>query len=469
MTAAASGAVGAVLAQVDQDLEHARERLFDLLRIPSISTAPDHRDDVQRAAGWLRDQLEGLGLKAAVIPTAGHPVVLGHHPGPPGTKAPRVLFYGHYDVQPPDPLEQWHSPPFEPQLVEGPHGPRIVARGAVDDKGQSMMFLEALRAWKTAGGSIPVPVTVLLEGEEEVGSTNLEPFLVANKSALAADFALISDTNMWNIETPGLTTRLRGMCKCELTIKGPRRDLHSGLFGGSAINPANVLARVIGELHDREGRIQVPGFYDAVKPVSAKQQAEWQSLGFDEAAFLHGVGLTAPGGEHGMPALQRIWARPTADINGMWGGYTGPGSKTIIPSEASAKVSFRLVPDQDPHAVFEGFKRFVIERLPPGLHASFREFSTAPGIEIATDTPWVAAAHAALLQEFGRPPVMIGSGGSVPVVEQIKRTLGIDTLMMGFGLDDDQIHSPNEKFELRCFHKGTRSHARLLGKLAAGG
>jgi len=460
--------VNAVLAQVDNELDHARGRLFELLRIPSISTQPAHKPDVRHAAEWIREQLAWIGLEATVKPTAGHPIVVGHHPGPAGTKAPRILFYGHYDVQPADPLDLWHNPPFEPQMVDGPRGPRIVARGAVDAKGQSMMFIEALRAWHTAGGGIPAPVTILMEGEEEIGSPNLEPFLVANKAMLAADFALISDTNMWDIDTPGLTTRLRGMCNCEITVKGPSMDLHSGLFGGSALNPINVLTRILGDLHDADGRIQVPGFYDGVRPVTAERQAEWAALGFDEGAFLRGIGLSSPAGERGVPALERLWSRPTADVNGVWGGYTGEGSKTIIPSEASAKVSFRLVPDQDPHAIFENFKRFAAERLPPGMYVSFQAFGMAPGIEIATDTPWVTAARAALQQEYGRPAVMIGSGGTIPVVEQIKRTLKIDSLMMGFGLDDDQIHSPNEKFEMRCFHQGTRSHVLLLGKLAAG-
>jgi len=408
-----------------------------------------------------------MGFKVEIRSTPGHPVVFGQHPGPAGTKAPRILFYGHYDVQPADPLELWNSPPFDPQIVDGPHGPRIVARGAVDDKGQMMMFVEALRAWHEVGGGIPVPVTVVLEGEEEIGSPNLEPFLASNKDSITADFALISDTNMWNIATPGITTRLRGMCNCELTLKGPGLDLHSGLFGGSSINPINTLARILGDMHDARGRIQIPGFYDAVKAVSAEQSAEWDALGFDEAAFLRGVGLTEPGGERGVPALERLWARPTADINGMWGGYTDVGSKTIIPSEASAKVSFRLVPDQDAHTIFEAFQRFVRDRLPAGATVSFKAFGMSPGMEIATDTPWVTAARAALQQEYGRPAVMIGSGGSIPVVEQIKRTLGLDTLMMGFGLDDDQIHSPNEKFEQRCFHQGTRSHVLLLGNLSA--
>ena len=466
MIADASSEIVAVLGRVDAGLDQARERLFDLLRIPSISTQPEHDQDIQRAAEWLRDQLAGLGFKVAIKPTAGHPVVLGHHPGLAGTKAPCILFYGHYDVQPPDPLERWTSPPFEPQLVDGPRGQRVVARGAVDDKGQLMMFVEALRAWTEVGGNIPVPVTVLLEGEEEMGSPNLEPFLVANKSSLAADFALISDTEMWDIDTPGITTRLRGMCNCEITLKGPSLDLHSGLFGGSALNPINALVRILGDLHDERGRVQIPGFYDAVTEISPELKAEWQALGFDEDKFLRGVGLSAPSGEQGVPALQRLWARPTADINGISGGYEGTGSKTIIPSEVSVKVSFRLVPSQDPQAIFEAFQRFVADRLPRSAQVSYQAFGMAPGMEIATETPWVQAARSVLEQEYGRPAVMMGCGGSIPVAEQIKRTLGIDSLLMGFGLDDDQLHSPNEKFEMRCFHQGTRSHVRLLGKLA---
>ncbi len=469
MTSQADNAVDAVLSCIERDADAARGRLFDLLRIPCISTLPAHQPDMQKAAEWLRDQLLELGFRVEIRPTPGHPVVLAHHDGPAGTKAPRILFYGHYDVQPADPLELWDSPPFDPQLVDGPRGPRIVARGAVDDKGQMMMFVEALRAWKAAGGGVPVPVTMVLEGEEEIGSPNLQPFLAANKAELAADFALISDTNMWDIDTPALTTRLRGMCLCELTVTGPVRDLHSGLFGGSALNPINVLTSILGDLQDAQGTIQVPGFYDSVKVVSNAQKAQWGELGFDEGAFLQGIGLSSPGGEKGFSGLERLWSRPTADINGIWGGYTEEGSKTIIPSKASAKVSFRLVPNQEPKAIMDGFRQFVADRLPPGMSVSYQEFGMSLGMEIETDTPWVTAARAALQQEYGRAAVMIGSGGSIPVVEQIKRTLGLDTLMMGFGLDDDQIHSPNEKFELRCFHQGTRSHALLLGKLSGRG
>ena len=355
--------VATVLRHADARLEQSRETLFDLLRIPSISAQEAHRADCARAASWAHERLVALGFRADIRPTPGHPVVVGHIDGPAGYTGPHILFYGHYDVQPPDPLDLWTSPPFEPQLVDGPRGKRFVARGAVDDKGQMTMFLEALRAWHEAGGGIPARITVIIEGEEEVGSRNLEPFLKANKAELASDIALISDTNMWDYETPALTTSLRGLTYVQLTVKAAKRDLHSGLYGGSALNPINALTHVLGELHDADGRIQLPGFYDGVKPISNARRAQWDQLGFDEAAFLGGIGLSVPSGERGYSALERLWARPTADINGIWGGYTGQGAKTVIAAEASAKITFRLVPGQDPDAVMEQFIRFVAGRL----------------------------------------------------------------------------------------------------------
>jgi acetylornithine deacetylase/succinyl-diaminopimelate desuccinylase-like protein len=455
----------AVLEQVDAALPHALDRLFDLLRIPSISAQPDHAADCAAAAAWCRDALDHLGFQTSERPTACHPVVLGHHPGPEGYKGPHILFYGHYDVQPADPFELWHSPPFDSQLVDGPHGKRIVARGAVDDKGQLMMFIEALAAWKRAA-AIPARITVLLEGEEEIGSVNLEPFLRAARSELAADIALISDTNMWDVATPAVTTRVRGIAYAEVILKAANRDLHSGMYGGSALNPINALTRILGELQDADGRIQLPGFYDGVKEVSNAVAAQWDALRFDEAAFLADVGLGTPAGERGRPALQRLWARPTADINGIWGGYMGVGMKTVIASEAGAKVSFRLVPGQDPEAVAAGLRRFIADRAAPGAQVEVRMLSVAPAIEVADDSPFVRAATAALADEYGRPALMVGSGGSIPVVASLKRELGIDSLLFGFGLDDDQIHSPNEKFEQVCFHHGIRSHARLLARLS---
>ena len=468
MPAPASTTLVSVLNHVDAQLAASRDRLFDLLRIKSISAQPAHAADCARAAAWWRDQLAELGFEASVRPTAGHPVVVGHFAGPVDYTGPHILFYGHYDVQPVDPLSLWHSDPFDPQLVDGPHGKRYVARGAVDDKGQTLMFLEALRAWHGAAGGVPARITVLIEGEEEVGSVNLDPFLRANRADMAADVALISDTGMWDVETPAITTRLRGMTYAEVTLKAANRDLHSGLYGGSALNPINTLTKILGELQDESGRIQLPGFYDTVSPVSNSQRAQWDALGFDEAAFLGRVGLKAPAGERGYTALERLWGRPTADINGIWGGYTGAGSKTVIASEASAKVSFRLVPNQEPDAVMEQFRRFVTDRLPPDATATFADFARAPGIEVNLDSPHVRAALTALADEYGKPAVLMGSGGSIPVVTSLRAILGVDSLLLGFGLDDDQVHSPNEKFEETCFHHGIRSHVRLLARFAGG-
>ena len=459
-------ALDAVLRHADASLDASRGRLFELLRIPSISTQPDHRQDCRRAAEWLCAQFTALGFSAEVRPTQGHPVVVAHHPAPDGYKGPHVLFYGHYDVQPVDPVELWHSPPFDPQLVDGPHGKRFVARGAVDDKGQTMMFLEALRAWKESTGSIPARITALIEGEEEVGSPNLEPFVAANKGELASDVALISDTGMWDVDTPAITTRLRGVTYVQMTLKAANRDLHSGLYGGSALNPINALTRILGDLQDANGHIQLPGFYDKVRPISNAQRAQWDALGFDERAFLGRIGLEAPVGERGYAPLERLWGRPTADINGIWGGYTGAGAKTVIASDASAKISFRLVPDQDPDEVLEQFKRFVSERLPAGATVSYEASTRTPGIEVNLESPWLRAVQAVLTDEFNKPPILMGSGGSIPVVTSLRNVLGIDTLLMGFGLDDDQVHSPNEKFEQCCFHHGIRCHVRLLAKFA---
>ncbi len=455
----------AVLDRVEATLDAARERWFSLLRIPSISAQPAHAADCHAAAEWVRDQLGGMGFTAGLHATAGHPVVLAHHPGP-GGHAPHLLFYGHYDVQPVEPLELWTSPPFEPTVVDGPHGKRVYARGAVDDKGQVMLWLEALRAWHAVTGSIPVQVTVLVEGEEEIGSPNLEAFITASKTKLKADAAVISDTGMWDVATPALTTRLRGMVYTQVMLRAAERDLHSGMFGGSALNPINALTYILGGLHDENGRVQLAGFYDGVAEVPEAQLKQWDQLGFNEREFLGGIGLAHPVGERDRKPLERLWARPTADINGIWGGYQGPGSKTVIAAEAGAKVSFRLVPGQDPAAIAAAFRRFVNERCPPDARAETEVFSASPGIEVAQDGPFIQAAQAALADEYGRPAVLIGSGGSIPVVESMRRVLGLDSVLMGFGLDDDQVHSPNEKFEWACFRHGIRSHVRLLGQLA---
>jgi acetylornithine deacetylase/succinyl-diaminopimelate desuccinylase-like protein len=461
--------IDAVLQRLELSQDDSRARLFELLRIPSISAQPVHAADCAQAARWLAHEFAAIGFTTEIRETPGHPIVIGHHPGPEGADGtiPHVLFYGHYDVQPADPLELWESPPFEPQLVEGAHGLKVVARGAVDDKGQVVAFLCACRAWYLATGSLPIRITLLLEGEEEVGSPNLDAFIAANRDAFGADVALISDTGMWDRTTPALTTQLRGMVYVQINLFGPSRDLHSGMYGGSALNPINTLTRILGNLHDDQGRVRLPGFYDGVAELPPALAAQWASLGFDEAAMLSAVGLSAGAGELGRPALERLWARPTADLNGIWGGYTGPGSKTVIASEAHAKLSFRLVPGQDPAAVLAGLRTFVAERTPLGARVTIEDLNASPGVAVPADGPFIAAAVAALTDEYHKPPVMMGCGGSIPVVGSLRKLLGLDTILMGFGLEDDQVHSPNEKFDWACFQCGARSHARLLGKLSS--
>jgi acetylornithine deacetylase/succinyl-diaminopimelate desuccinylase-like protein len=459
-----------VLQAIDRDMERSIGRWMEFLRIPSISAQPDHAADCAAAAHWASGQLAGLGFAVEIRPTAGLPCVVARNDGPPG--APHVLYYGHYDVQPADPLDLWHSPPFDPVLTDGPHGKRVVARGAVDDKGQVMTWLEAFRAWHATAGALPCRVTVLLEGEEEVGSPSLESFLAANRAEFAAaDIAVISDTDMWDIDTPAIVTRLRGVIYVQIDLKAASRDLHSGMYGGSALNPINALTAVLGRLHDADGRVQIPNFYDGIIGIDDAERADWTAMGFDEASYLADIGLAHPVGEAGLPALMRLWARPTADLNGIWGGYMGPGSKTVIASQAHAKLTCRLVPGQSTETVIAGIKQFVAEglaRIPGGADAkvTFSGEGGAPGMHISTANPYVPPAIAALQAEYGKKPMLIGSGGSIPVVEVMKRVLGVDSLMIGFGLDDDQIHSPNEKFEVRCFQHGIRSHARLLAALA---
>jgi acetylornithine deacetylase/succinyl-diaminopimelate desuccinylase-like protein len=450
-----------ILSYIDANIDTSLARLFELLRIPSISAQKAHAADCRKAAAWACDALRGMGFTARLSETAGLPGVIAQHHGA-GASAPHVLFYGHYDVQPADPLALWHSDPFDPQIVEGPRGKRIVGRGAVDDKGQVVSFFEACRAHLAATGTLPVRLTILLEGEEECGSPSLAELLTNERDTLAADFVLVADTNMWNFETPAITTSLRGLAAVEVTIHGPSRDLHSGLYGGIALNPINALTRILGDLHDDQGNVRIPGFYDGVRPVPEELAKSWQSLGFNAETFLGEVGLESPAGEHGQSALAQLWARPTADINGIYGGYQGDGTKTVIPAEASAKLTFRLVPGQDPQKIVSNFERFVNERLRPDAKASFKHFGAAPGFAISPAAPFMQAARAALAAEFGKPAALIGCGASIPVVEAFKTHLGLDTLLAGFGLDDDAIHSPNEKFEVACFHRGARAHARLL-------
>ncbi|WP_043838965.1 M20/M25/M40 family metallo-hydrolase [Muricoccus aerilatus] len=459
-------ALEAVLARLDAAEEEIRARYFDFLRIPSVSAQPDHAADCRRAAEWLVRELEEIGFTAEIRETAGHPAVVAHHPGPGGDAVP-LLYYGHYDVQPAEPFELWRSPPFEPTMAEGRNGPVTVARGAVDDKGQVMTWLAAMRAWHEVAGGPPAPIRVLVEGEEEIGSPSLDAFLEVHASELRqARAVVVSDTNMWDPRTPAISARLRGMAYAQIDLFAASRDLHSGLYGGMALNPLNLLCRIIADLHDEKGRVTLPGFYDEVPEVGGNLLAAWDSLGFDEAHFLGDIGLSVPAGEQGLKPLVRQWARPTCDVNGIWGGYAGPGAKTVIAAEAHAKVSFRLVGDQDPSAVLDSLDAFVKARLPADARAEIQRFSSAPPVVVPEDSDEVAAARRALAAEYGREAVLIGSGGSIPVVESFRRILGLDSVLMGFGLDDDQVHSPNEKFDWACLIHGARSHARLLAELA---
>jgi acetylornithine deacetylase/succinyl-diaminopimelate desuccinylase-like protein len=456
----------AVLDHIDTHLQESLDRLFALLRIPSISADPTFKADVDRAADWLVAQLEDIGFSASKRPTPGHPMVVAHYDKA-GADKPHVLFYGHYDVQPVDPLELWTTPPFEPRLEKQPDGTtRILGRGADDDKGQMMTFVEACRAYIAATGALPVNVTILSEGEEESGSPSLVGFLEANKAELSRHLALICDTDMWDRTTPAITTMLRGLVGEEVIISCADRDLHSGMFGGAALNPLHVLTKVLAGLHDDDGRVTLPGFYDGVVDIPPALAANWQGLGFDGDAFLGAVGLTAPAGEVGRTVLEKIWARPTCEVNGVSGGYAGDGFKTVLPAKAIAKVSFRLVGQQDPDKIRAAFRQYVRASLPAAARVAFHEHGGSPAVALPFDSRELAAAAGALTEEWGKPAAITGSGGSIPVAGYFRHILGMDTLMIGFGLADDRIHSPNEKYELTSFHKGMRSWARILAVLA---
>ncbi len=377
-----------------------------------------------------------------------------------------VLFYGHYDVQPVDPLSLWARDPFDPAVEDTADGKVIRGRGAADDKGQLMTFVEACRAWKAVHGALPITVSMFFEGEEESGSPSLVPYMKEHADALKADLALICDTGMFDPQTPAITTALRGLAKLEMVITGPDKDLHSGMYGGAAINPARVLARIIADLHDDTGRITLDGFYDGVPELSNAQRAQWESLGFDAEGFLKGVNLSVPAGEQGRSALEMIWSRPTCEVNGMTSGYTGAGFKTVLPSKASAKISFRLVGTQDPAAILKSFKAHVAARLPADCTCEFFDAEGAPATVMPIDHPAFEAARVALSDEWPRPAAFIGCGGSIPIAGYFQTILGMDSLLIGFGRDDDQIHSPNEKYDLESFHKGIRSWVRVLDALS---
>jgi acetylornithine deacetylase/succinyl-diaminopimelate desuccinylase-like protein len=464
-----SDVLPAVLDRVDRDLEASLDRLFALLRIQSVSTDPAYASHCREAAEHVAADLRGIGFETSVRPTDGHPVVVGKTTGSGNANgAPRVLFYGHYDVQPVDPLDLWQTPPFEPRIETLDGGRKIiVARGACDDKGQAMTFVEACRAFKTVTGSIPLDITMLIEGEEECGSKHLFSFVRDNAAELRRDLALVCDTGMWDPMTPSITTSLRGLVYEEVRLTCADRDLHSGLFGGAARNPIHVLADIISAMHKPDGSVAIPGFYAGVHELPPDIKSDLAGLGLTPEKFLAPIGLKVPAGEQGRMLIEQISTRPTAEVNGIIGGYTGEGAKTVIPGKAMAKVSFRLVGAQDPDKIRKSFRDFVTARLPADCKVEFGSFSSAPAFDVAFDNPALTKARAALAEEWGKKAVTVGAGGSIPIVGDFKTVLGMDTLMVGFALDDDRVHSPNEKFDLKCFHKGIRSWARILAALAA--
>jgi acetylornithine deacetylase/succinyl-diaminopimelate desuccinylase-like protein len=459
-----AAAVEAALGYADAHLEESLERLHALVAIKSISTDPDYATECRRAADWLVADLASEGFDASARATPGHPVVVAHDPKGSG---PHVLFYAHYDVQPVDPLELWNTDPFEMTRVPQPDGEvHLVARGTSDDKGQMLTFLEACRAWRATAGALPLNVSMTLEGEEESGSKNLGAFLSANKAELAADVALVCDTDLLDAKTPSITTMLRGLVGEEIEITCANKDLHSGMYGNAARNPNQVLAEIIASLRNPDGSVAVGGFYDDVAEVDPVTRASWDRLGFDSKAFLAEAGLSIPAGEQSRSVLEQTWSRPTCEINGMIGGYTGEGFKTVIPAKASAKISFRLVSGMVPEKISAAFRAHVRARVPADCSVTFREHGGSPAITVPTTGPHLGKARTALTDEWGRECALRASGGSIPVAGDFKRILGLDTLLIGFALADDRIHSPNEKYNLTSFRKGIRSWIRILAALA---
>ncbi|MEJ2367853.1 MAG: dipeptidase [Acidobacteriota bacterium] len=445
-----------------QNRERFLEQLKDLLRIPSISTLPENKDDVRRAAKFVADDLTRSGMEnVEIIETSGHPLVYADWLNAPGK--PTVLCYGHYDVQPPDPLEEWKTPPFEPEI----RNDNIYARGAVDDKGQMFMHLKAFESLLKTEGRLPVNVRVLIEGEEEVGGESIEAYVKEHPERLGCDVALVSDTEMFAPETPTLTVGLRGLCYVEVKAQGPMTDLHSGSYGGASPNPFVALAQIIAKLKDESGKILIPGFYDKVKAPTEAELKAWESLPFDEEHYRKTeVGSTVLTGEPGYSVLYRTWARPTLDVHGMPGGFTGAGAKTVIPARASAKISMRLVPDQDPNEVLGLFKDYVKSIAPEGIHLEVEAVHGAEPVVVNTDNPFVKVSADAMREIWGKETVYIRTGGSIPIVAAFEKSLKVPSLLMGFGLPDDGIHGPNEKFHIPNFYRGIDSLILFFERLA---
>jgi len=447
---------------IDRELSRFREELFEFLRIPSVSARSEHSPDIQTAASWLAGQIRNAGLEASVLETPGHPVVLGEWRGA-GAEAPTVLIYGHYDVQPPEPLNEWVSPAFEPTVREG----LLFARGASDDKGQLLLHVKALEAQLKGAGKLPVNVVVVAEGEEEIGSPNLVPFVEAHKDRLAADAVLISDSSMFAEGLPSLLFSLRGLAYFEIHVRGPSGDLHSGTYGGAVVNPGNTLARIIASFHDENGRVAIDGFYDDVMEWEADTRAAIQSLPFDEGEFSGEVGSPGLDGESGFSILERLWIRPTCDVNGLLCGYTGEGAKTVLPARAMAKVSFRLVPNQTPGRVGELLEAHLQRVAPPEVEVSVVELHGGRPWKAELEGAFFDAARRALERAFGTEPVLTGEGGSIPIVVDFQEILDAPVLLMGFAPPGANMHAPNEWIPLENFEKGIRAVAHFYEELGA--
>ena len=449
---------------LDDHQEESIDRLFEILRIPSISTDMKHKNECVKAADWFVKQLTSIGFKAEKRSTSGHPMVVAHSKG----KGPHLLFYGHYDVQPVDPIDLWDHDPFNPKIEDSSNGKIIKARGASDDKGQVMTFVEACRSFYHTNGKLPCSISILLEGEEEIGSPSMPQFLESHSSELKSDYALVCDTGMWDSKTPSITTMLRGMVGDEVTITAANRDLHSGMFGGVAANPIHLLSNILSKLHDSDGRVTLKGFYEGVHEIPQVQKDQWNALNFDAKKFLSNVGLSNIIGEDRYSPLEKLWSQPTCEINGIWGGYTEPGFKTVLPSKASAKISFRLVGSQKPDEILKSFREHVQNNLPSDCSAEFIAKAGSGASTLEIDAPEIRAAKKALEDEWGVSTQMIGCGGSIPIGDHFKNILEMNSLLVGFGLEDDKIHSPNEKYNLSSYQKGTRSWVRILYNLSNG-
>ncbi|MEZ6043959.1 MAG: dipeptidase [Planctomycetaceae bacterium] len=448
-----------ILKHIDSQKPQTLDQLFEFLRIPSVSADSAYAGDVRRCAEWVRDAMERAGLSAEVIATDGHPIVYGERVQDPAL--PTVLVYGHYDVQPPDPLTLWTTPPFEPQIRDG----KIFARGATDDKGQVFTHLKSIEAWMQIRGSLPVNLKFVIEGEEEVGGENLDHFLKENADRLKADVCVVSDTSQYGDGIPAITYGLRGIIAAEVRLTGPSKDLHSGIYGGSIANPANALARMCGTLVGDDGRIRIPGFYDDVIPLSDEERRQFAKLPFEESVFLSETGSSATFGEQGFSTLERRWTRPTCDINGIVSGYSGEGPKTIIPSAAMAKITCRLVPGMKPEKVLKSLELYLRDQCPAGIGFQFLPFHGCEAFVFDPTSPWISAAGEAVAEAFGQPPVFIREGGSIPVVLSFKQILGIDTLLLGWGRNTDNLHSPDEHIHVADFERGVLSSAWLWQKL----